>query len=487
MHNVKNKSEKFEVKKVGCIGAGYVGGLSISVFAEKTPGIKFYVYDINKKKIDQWNSKHLPIYEPGLDRIVEKCRDKNLFFTCEFKDLLDCEVIFFSVSTPTKVSGIGKGKAANLEYIEKCARAVRKAFFELEKEIIIVEKSTVPIRTAECIQTILGEKGGKTKFHVLSNPEFLAEGTAVNDLYHPSRILIGGENQKAVNTLSWLYEHWIKPEKIITTNVWSSELSKLVSNTFLAQRISSINAISALCEKTGARAMEVSKVVGLDDRIGKKFLNPSVGFGGSCFQKDILNLCYLCDFYGLHEVSKYFEGIIEINKFQRKRFAKKVVDSLFSTVSNKKLTIFGFAFKKNTGDTRESSSLYISKYFLKERAKLNIYDPKVKKEDIFSDLSNIMNGGYHYDPIEIYTDSKKTDNLIKNNVEVFNDPYEACKDSHAILVLTEWDEFKKYDYKKIFDSMEKPAWIFDGRIILDENELKKIGFKVYQIGSPSSN
>ena len=379
-------------------------------------------------------------------------------------------MIFVSVNTPTKMYGMGAGKAADLKNWELAARHIRKV---ANGNKIVVEKSTLPVRTAESMLRVLNTNT-KYRFNVLSNPEFLAEGTAIRDLSKPDRVLIGGNNgywnQKAVKRLVWVYEHWVDKERILTTNLWSSELSKLVANAFLAERVSSINAISALCEKTGADVNEVAKAIGMDSRIGNRFLNASVGFGGSCFQKDILNLVYICETLGLKEVGKYWEQVILMNDYQKLRFSRKVVNSLFNTVNGKKITLLGFAFKKNTGDTRETPSVYVGKHLLDERAKLSIYDPKVLSETIKKDF--------------LYYNAVKNEKEYNESVSIYDNAYDACKDSHAILILTEWDEFMKLDYEKIYDSMKKPAFIFDGRNILNLKELNKIGFNVYGIGKP---
>nr|XP_039255727.1 UDP-glucose 6-dehydrogenase-like [Styela clava] len=462
------------VKKICCIGAGYVGGPTCSVIAKECPHICVTIVDINADRIAAWNSNELPIYEPELEDIVMSCRGKNLFFSTEVeKEIIEADLIFISVNTPTKTYGVGKGRAADLKYVEACARTIAAVS---KSDKIVVEKSTVPVKAAASIQRILGANMNlDIKFQVLSNPEFLAEGTAIQNLLHPDRVLIGGEEskagKKAIETLSEVYSNWVPKEKIITTNTWSSELSKLAANAFLAQRISSINAMSAVCEATGADVEEVANAIGMDTRIGNKFLKASVGFGGSCFQKDVLNLVYLCESLNLPKVAQYWQQVIEINNYQRKRFASGIINCLFNTVSGKKITLFGFAFKKDTGDTRESSAIYISKYLLDEGAKLAIYDPKVSKRQIISDLSH---------------PTISTPEKVAELVTSVTDPYEACKDSHAIAVCTEWDMFKDLDYKRIFDCMLKPAFIFDGRGILPHEELNSIGFHVEAIGKTVS-
>ncbi len=459
--------------KITCIGAGYVGGPTMAVIAEKCPDIQVTVVDINQDRIDAWNSDDLPIFEPGLDEIVKGARGKNLHFSTDVdKEIKEGDIIFISVNTPTKTYGVGAGRAADLKFIELCARRIAEV---AEGDKIIVEKSTIPVRTAESIKRILDAGDQKSNFQVLSNPEFLAEGTAVPDLHNPDRVLIGGEEsiegQKAIETLASVYNNWVPRERILITNVWSSELSKLTANAFLAQRISSINAMSALCETTGADVDEVAHAIGHDSRIGPKFLKSSVGFGGSCFQKDILNLVYLCEHFGLPECAAYWNQVISMNDYQKKRFASKVVSSLFNTVSDKKIAILGFAFKKDTNDTRESAAIYICKDLLEERANLSIYDPKVGRDQIVKDLK--------------YVNTPLSDTEYQDHVQTVDDPYQATKDAHAILVITEWDEFKSLDYKRIFQGMKKPAFLFDGRNILDIQSLNEIGFEVYSIGKGS--
>ena len=449
--------------KVCCIGAGYVGGPTMAVIAQKCPHIEVTVVDINEQRIAEWNSDQLPIYEPGLDAVVRECRGKNLFFSSDVdKAILESDMIFLSVNTPTKTYGIGAGRAADLRYVENCARQIAKV---AQGDKIVVEKSTLPVRTAESIKQILTANSEGRNFQILSNPEFLAEGTAIQDLESPDRVLIGGdstkEGQLAVDQLVSIYENWVPREKIIATNVWSSELSKLTANAFLAQRISSINAISALCEATGANVDEVAHAIGTDDRIGPKFLKASVGFGGSCFKKDILNLAYMCEHFGLQEVADYWNSVIEMNDYQKKRFSANVLSHLFNTVSHKKIALFGFAFKKDTNDTRESAAISIASDLLAESANVVIFDPKVSEAQIRKDLS-------------VADDNEK--------VSVAKDPYQAAEEADAILVLTEWDMFKTLDFTKIYNNMRKPAFIYDGRNILDIEALRKIGFDAQSIG-----
>lgn len=462
-----------KITKICCIGAGYVGGPTMAVIAQKCPDIQVTVVDLNEQRIKDWNdpnTENIPIYEPGLSEIVAEARGRNLFFSTEVEKAIDeAEVIFISVNTPTKTYGKGKGMAADLKYIELCARQIAKV---AKQNKIVVEKSTLPVRTAEAIKSILDNTGNGVQFQILSNPEFLAEGTAVTDLLNPDRILIGGdttpEGEAAINSLVDVYANWVSRDKILTTNVWSSELSKLTANAFLAQRISSINAMSELCEKTGADVSEVARAIGMDSRIGPKFLKASVGFGGSCFQKDILNLVYIAKSYGLREVADYWEQVIIMNDHQKRRFSNKIVQTLYNTVADKKITFLGWAFKKDTNDTRESAAIYVADDLINEQAKISVYDPKVSRNKMLNDLNYL-----------------ETRSAEENNSAVlsFDNAYEACKGSHAIAILTEWDEFTTYDWKKIYDSMHKPAFLFDGRNILNSSELESIGFVYKGIGS----
>lgn len=444
----------------------------MAVIAQKCPHIKVTVVDLNQDRINAWNDNDLsklPVYEPGLDAVVKEARGRNLFFSTEVdKAIEEAEMIFISVNTPTKTYGVGKGMAADLKYIELCARQIARV---AKTDKIVVEKSTLPVRTAQAIKDILDNTGNGVQFQILSNPEFLAEGTAIEDLFAPDRVLIGGETslegEKAVQALVDVYANWVPKDRILTTNVWSSELSKLTANAFLAQRVSSINAMSELCEKTGADVNEVAKAIGMDSRIGSKFLKSSVGFGGSCFQKDILNMVYIAKSYGLNEVADYWEQVIIMNDHQKRRFAKNIIKTLYNTVSGKKIAFLGWAFKKDTNDTRESAAIYVADDLLSEQAHVAIFDPKVEPEQIHFDLN--------------YLDTRSKEENAKG-ISIETDPYEACKDAHAIAVLTEWDEFKAYDWQKIYDNMLKPAFVFDGRNILDGKELEKIGFKYQGIG-----
>ncbi|MCB1141362.1 MAG: UDP-glucose 6-dehydrogenase [Leptospiraceae bacterium] len=461
-----------EVKNICCIGAGYVGGPTMAIIALKCPEIKVTVVDVNQNRIDAWNDEDLtklPIYEPGLADVVKECRGKNLFFSVDVDKAIDeAEMIFISVNTPTKSYGKGKGMGADLKYIELCARQIARV---AKNDKIVVEKSTLPVRTAEAIKSILDHTGSGVKFQILSNPEFLAEGTAIEDLKNADRVLIGGddtpEGKDAIEALTRIYAHWIPRERILQTNVWSSELSKLTANAFLAQRISSINSISALCESSGANVHEVAKAIGADTRIGGKFLKPSVGFGGSCFQKDILNLVYIAKSYNLHEVANYWEQVIIMNDYQKSRFAENIISTLYNTVSGKKIALLGWAFKKDTNDTRETASMFVADILMSDLADVYAYDPQVTEEQMINDL--------------IYLNTRSEDENRKH-LHKGVDPYETCKDAHAIAILTEWDEFVGYDWKRIYENMMKPAFIFDGRNILPHDELRKIGFLVKSLG-----
>ena len=481
--------------KITCIGAGYVGGPTMAVIAEKCPEIEVTVVDVNPHRIAEWNNpdlNKLPIYEPGLKEVVATARGRNLFFSTDVeKAIREGDIIFISVNTPTKTYGVGKGMAADLKYVELCARQIA-AIATTDK--IIVEKSTLPVRTAQAIKTILHSSSSdrevvksSPRFTVLSNPEFLAEGTAIQDLYKPDRILIGGEQTpeglKAIETLTDIYAHWVPRERILQTNIWSSELSKLTANAFLAQRISSINSISALCERTGADVDEIAKAIGTDSRIGPKFLKASVGFGGSCFQKDILNLVYLCRHFNLSEVADYWEQVIKLNDYQKHRFAKQIIDTLFNTVSGKKIVILGWAFKKETNDTRESAAIYVAWNLLQDKAEIHVYDPKVTKEQILRDLKYLAQSQsttYGESHPELVSGPL---HLTKGaSITVHNDPYSAMHSAHAIAILTEWDEFKTYNWQQVYMDMLKPAFVFDGRNILNKKELEQIGFNIQGIG-----
>lgn len=463
-----------EIKNICCIGAGYVGGPTMAIIAQKAPGIKVTVVDINEKRIAAWNDadvNNIPIYEPGLAEVVAEARGRNLFFSTAVDKAIDeADMIFISVNTPTKTYGIGKGMAADLKFIELCARQIARV---AKNDKIVVEKSTLPVRTAEALKSILDNTGNGVNFQILSNPEFLAEGTAVTDLQAPDRVLIGGDldteaGKEAINALVDVYAHWVPKANILTTNVWSSELSKLTANAFLAQRVSSINALSELCEQTGADIEEVAKAIGMDSRIGPKFLQASVGFGGSCFQKDILNLVYISKSLGLTEVADYWEQVIIMNDHQKRRFAAKMVKTLYNTVSGKKIAMLGWAFKKDTNDTRESAAIYVADYLLNERAEIVVFDPKVSKEQILADLDYL---------------GTRSEAENRAAITVVNSAIEATLSAHAIAIMTEWDAFKTLDWEQVYHNMLKPAFLFDGRRLLDRHELEALGFEFYAIGS----
>ena len=457
------------ITKICCIGAGYVGGPSMAVIADNCPHLKVTVVDVNKERIDAWNnrdSKYLPVYEPGLDNIINRTRGKNLFFSSNVHyEISSADIIFLCVNTPTKTNGIGAGKASDLKWIEICAREIST---HAKGNTIIVEKSTVPVKTAEILKNILNTDSKDKRFSVLSNPEFLAEGSAINDLQNPDRILIGGEDAYSIDILSRIYTEWVDKNKIITTNIWSSELSKLSANAFLAQRISSINSISAICEKTGADIKEVSRSIGADNRIGYKFLKAGPGFGGSCFQKDLLNLIYLCDFYNLPEVSKYWESVININNWQKIRISRLVVEKLFGTLNGKKIAILGFAFKANTNDTRESPSIFICKDLLEEGANLHIHDPKVKEKQIHKEFEehclNNNNKGYGS-----WSFSRNLDEVIK--------------EANAVIISTEWEEYSLINWEEKENLMLKPSWLFDTRLVSNSESLKKTNINYWRLGN----
>ncbi|PSC73988.1 UDP-glucose dehydrogenase [Micractinium conductrix] len=467
--------------KIACIGAGYVGGPTMAMIAKKCPEIEVVVVDINEARIAAWNSDKLPIYEPGLFEVVKEARGRNLFFSTDVgKHVGEADIVFVSVNTPTKTSGVGAGKAADLTYWEGAARVIASVSTSSK---IIVEKSTVPVKTAEAIEKVLRRncKDSSVHFEILSNPEFLAEGTAIEDLTMPDRVLIGGKDTEtgraAIASLASVYAHWVPEDRILRTNLWSAELSKLTANAMLAQRISSVNSISALCEATGADVQQVSKAIGTDSRIGPKFLNASVGFGGSCFQKDILNLVYICETVGLQQVADYWNQVILMNDYQKDRFVQRVISAMFNTISKKKIAVYGFAFKKDTGDTRETPAIDVCRGLVADGANVCVYDPEVTDDQIHADLTQQTYEWYdHPNPRSAPVDKKA--------IGISHDPMEAANDAHAICILTEWDEFKHYDYQKVYESMHKPAFIFDGRNILDHAKLREIGFIVYAVGKP---
>ena len=444
-----------------CIGAGYVGGPTMAMIAKNCPEHKITVVDINQDRIDHWNSDELPIYEPGLLKVVKEARGRNLFFQTDVAAVTkDADIIFVSVNTPTKMFGEGAGKAADLQFWEKTAHEILANC--RKPEVVVVEKSTLPVRTAEAMAKILESGKSSTKFSVVSNPEFLAEGTAIEDLTNPDRVLIGGEQnehgRKAAETVAGLYAHWVPQERILLTSVWSSELSKLVANAMLAQRISSINSISALCERTEADIAEVSKAIGMDTRIGSKFLEASIGFGGSCFRKDILHLSYLCEYYGLPEVADYWESVVRINEWQTDRFFQSILQEQFNTLAGKTITLLGFAFKQDTGDTRDSPAIPLCEKLLAEHACVRVHDPKAL-ENARQDLKE-----------------------IQGDISFIEDIYEAADCAHALALVTQWKEYRELDFERIFQAMAKPAFIFDGRNHLDHKKLYEIGFNVFPLG-----
>ena len=475
----------YQIKNICCIGAGYVGGPTMAVIADNCPNIKINVVDVNKERITFWNSSNLdklPIYEPGLDEIINRRRGKNLFFSNEIeKNISIADLIFISVNTPTKEKGLGAGKASDLKWVEVCARQVAKF---AKGYTIVVEKSTLPVKTAEVIKNILeaaelNSERGNLKFDVLSNPEFLAEGTAIKDLEFPDRVLIGGENNNAISSLTEIYSNWVPKNKILHTNIWSSELAKLTANAFLAQRISSINSISALCEATGADVREVARAIGTDSRIGSKFLDSGPGFGGSCFKKDILNLVYLSDYFGLPEVANFWESIVSLNSWHQHRISELVIKKLFGTVSGKKICILGFAFKANTNDTRESAAINICKDLIEEGAILYIHDPKVDTKQIEIDLCKKEN-------LNLKKSIDKNSNKFEGEWCSTQDIISSCDGSDAVIVLTEWEEYSQLDWHEISTKLRKPAWVFDARSIIPLKQIKNLNINFWRIGDGSN-
>ena len=468
---------EISIRNICCIGAGYVGGPTMAVISLNCPDILINVVDVNKERIEAWNSydlSKLPIFEPGLDEVIKKTRGKNLFFSTRIKESIEnADMIFISVNTPTKTKGLGAGKASDLKWVEACAREVA---MYAKNHTIVVEKSTLPVRTAEVIKTILEEAQdsiqnipNKPTFDVLSNPEFLSEGSAIKDLNEPDRVLIGGESEEAINKLCEIYKNWVPEAKILRTNIWSSELAKLTANAFLAQRISSINSIAALCESTGADIREVSRAIGTDNRIGSKFLDSGPGFGGSCFKKDILNLVYLSNHFGLPEVAAFWESVVEMNSWHQHRISKLIVQKLFGTISGKKIAILGFAFKANTNDTRESAAIQICKDLLEEGADLIIHDPIVDESQIKLDLKTNDN-------------NQKTNLQFANSWSFTNKLDNVFKDTHAVVILTEWGEYSDIDWLNIAKSMKKPGWVFDSRLIVNTQKVLEANLKLWRIG-----
>jgi UDPglucose 6-dehydrogenase len=466
-----------EIRTICCIGAGYVGGPTMAVIADRCPDIDVTVVDLNAERIAAWNDAdlgRLPVYEPGLDAVVGRARGRNLHFSTEVNGCIAAaDMVFLAVNTPTKTRGVGAGQASDLRWIEASARQVAAA---ARGHTIVVEKSTLPVRTAEAVKAILaaaqGENSGDKTFSVLSNPEFLAEGTAIQDLEAPDRVLIGGEEEDAIEALAKVYGHWVPDGRILRTNVWSSELSKLTANAFLAQRISSINAIASLCEATGADVREVARAIGTDSRIGPKFLKAGPGFGGSCFQKDILNLVYLCRHFGLEDEADYWEQVVTLNTWQQKRIARLVVNNLFGTVTGKRLAVLGFAFKADTNDTREAPAIRICRDLIEEGAHLAIVDPKVDPVQIERDLGQAPIGEGL--PVGAFSGD--------GGWMSAGSPLEAARGADAVIVLTEWHQYRQLDWSAIADVMRHPAWVFDARAITDAHSARDAGLNVWRVG-----
>ena len=481
---MNNIQQNIEIKNICCIGAGYVGGPTMAVIADKCPNITVEVVDIDKERIKKWNDKNfknLPIYEPGLAEIVERCRGVNLHFSNLIKEKINnADMVFISVNTPTKKKGLGAGKASDLKWVEESARQVAKFS---NGHTIVVEKSTLPVRTAEVIQGILksaeldDDRDG-ISFNVLSNPEFLAEGTAIQDLEKPDRVLIGGDNLEAMKALREIYSNWVPKEKILFTNIWSSELAKLTANAFLAQRVSSINSIAALCEATGADVREVARAIGTDTRIGSKFLDSGPGFGGSCFKKDILNLVYLAEYFGLNEVANFWESVVNLNSWHQTRISELIVNKLFGTVTGKNIVILGFSFKANTNDTRESAAIQVCKDFIEEGANLKIHDPQVSALQIEEDLEMKQ--------IKELDNFKEHKLFSKNGSWKFSKDLNIFDEAHAILMLTEWDEYKKIDWLEVSKKMVNQAWVFDARSIIEPSKIKNTTLNLWRVGDGTS-
>ena len=472
-----------KIKNICCIGAGYVGGPTMAVIAHKCPHLNVNVIDISEERIKSWNNENIdeiPIYEPGLSELIKKCRGKNLFFSNDIKKhIAEADMIFISVNTPTKTKGIGAGKASDLKWVESSARQIA---MYANGFTIVVEKSTLPVKTAEVIKCILDaaqvnsqNKSNSGKFSVLSNPEFLAEGTAINDLINPDRVLIGGEDEDSIEALSKIYNNWVPKEKILKTNIWSSELAKLTSNAFLAQRISSINSISALCEATGADIREVSRAIGTDSRIGSKFLESGPGFGGSCFKKDILNLVYLSEYFGLPEVASFWNEVVKINTWHQHRIAELITKKLFGTLSSKKIAILGFSFKSNTNDTRESAAIQICKDLMDEGAFLCIHDPKVSKVQIAKDLNcEPKNNNVESTTIK----DQDYSGIWQSAVDIKT----ALKNADAAVILTEWEEYSQINWFQFAKTMRRPSWVFDSRSIINPKNVVDAGLNFWRVG-----
>lgn len=496
----KTNLQSIRVDKVGCIGAGYVGGPTMTMMAYKCPNIKVYVCDKNVKRIQEWNSGNPPIYEPGLCEILEKTLNVNLFFTHEVEKVIkECDIIFISVNTPTKTYGRDKGLVLDTSMMEDCCRTISRCS---KTSKVVVEKSTVPLKTSESLLEILYSCRSRQdlNFTVISNPEFLAEGTAISDLEFPSRVLIGGRTDSemgkaGMSILKRIYSNWVPEDKILMMNVWSAELAKLASNAFLAQRISSINSFSRLCEATGADISQISQAIGSDKRIGNQFLTSSIGFGGSCFKKDVLCLVYLFEHFNLKDEAEYWRQVIHLNEVQKVSFSAKIVESMFRSVKNKKISILGFSFKKDTGDVRETPSGTVCFELLQEGADLTIFDPKSNKSEIVSELSKYSTG-YLHDILPLESRKSYSNVIIsqestlvseansKKSIHFASDLETAIKGSHALVFCTDWDVFREIDFQEAYSNMEKPGFIFDGRNFLDHPRLFKIGFNVFPIGKP---
>ena len=477
-----------QIRNICCIGAGYVGGPTMAVIADRCPNIQVNVVDLNEARIAAWNDpdlSKLPVYEPGLDVVVARARGRNLHFSTEVDAAIAAaDMVFISVNTPTKSKGLGAGQASDLRWVEACARQVAQC---AKGHTIVVEKSTLPVRTAEAVDLILKAAQRQVvdgeppiSFAVLSNPEFLAEGTAIRDLESPDRVLIGGENADAIQALVEVYRQWVPHEKILLTNLWSSELSKLTANAFLAQRISSINSLAALCEVTGADVREVARAIGSDSRIGSKFLQAGPGFGGSCFQKDILNLVYLCRHFGLPEVADYWENVVALNTWQQHRISRLVVQKLFGTVTGKRLALLGFAFKADTNDTREAPAICIANDLLEEGAQLAIYDPKVDSEQIARDLQLLASS-----PPDAQAGPTRAALSGEGTWWTCSNVAAAVAGADAVLILTEWQQFRQLDWAALAPLMRRPAWVFDARAVVDPDAVRASGLMLWRVGDGS--
>ncbi|KAF7860368.1 hypothetical protein EAF04_008495 [Stromatinia cepivora] len=545
------------------VGAGYVGGPTAAILALQNPRIKFTVIDKDSLKIKQWNSKHLPIHEPGLPEIIRICRDgsrafslsndsskdvesfsgglaernhhvhiparsPNLFFSDNIEmSLREADLIMIAVNTPTKTYGIGAGKATDMMAVISAVQDIGKY---AKAGTIIVEKSTVPGRTGEFIKNTLAIHRPHTNFPILSSPEFLSAGTAIRDLLYPDRILIGSSPSRtsnpAANSLASLY-HWLPSSKIVHTSTSSSELAKLVSNAMLAQRISSINSISAICESIDANADEVATAVGMDSRIGCKYLKAGIGFGGSCFGKDIRSLVFLAEELGLDEVVAYWGSVLAVNEWQRRRWVEGIVKALGGGLGRKRLVVLGYAFKRGTGDVRESLAGEVVRMLGEERPGcIVVWDDGCESEVLKEELRGVEGARVEEDlyvacegadavlvcreletpstdanseledprpfsnnPSEIdllnirnYLSSVSDSNLDKDDPLGRLHPEPACEDEENCTKCEHEHKMKKntkkaqtIDWKRIITGMKAPRWIFDGRGIIDSAETEKIG------------